>query len=994
MLEVKGLTKIYKSKKGAAVNALDGVTLNFSEKGMVFLLGKSGSGKSTLLNVCGGLDSPTDGEIIVKGRSSKSFSQSDFDSYRNTFIGFIFQEYNILNEFTVEDNIALALELQNKPKDKAAVEKLLEQVDLVGFAKRKPNTLSGGQKQRIAIARALIKNPEIIMADEPTGALDSATGKQVFETLKKLSLEKLVIVVSHDRDFAEQYGDRIIELKDGKVISDISKTKDSETALTKNISALGDILCVKKGSSLDDNDFEQIKSFLKNTSNDVIITSGEKQVSEFKKANRITDDGEREVFKDTKPVETKKYRPEDSKFIRSKLPLRHAIKIGLSGLKSKHVRLFFTVLLCTCSFIMFSLLSTMMLYNNEATFKETLQNMNKSMVKVSKEYRIQEDWYYHGELQSTGYSTRDAKFSTAEMNELKAVYGNDIFSGVNVSLNYNVRTAGSKYYKNEIMTLAFMDSSNSLYSTINGTYPIADDEILISSYTASVLCECQTHDESGNTGTFTTPNDVIGKKLVFSGTAYKITGIFTSGEISSEYDVLKDSSTTLDNRRLEAAFYEELQDGLHLVAFTNENALKKASKEYSDMSVYKSNNKIITAIVSNGGSVDIPEYGHIVYDTLSNLDPNTKLHFTDGNKTNIGDGEALVSARQFADVISNFYNDKIRELDENRDPENYDPDFDAQMQKYYEIIEVASHLSSGGKWEYNETDKTDKFIRFTETEINTLAKKVLDTVKRENMNLKVDYRLFDSNNGSQLGDKKQLNVVGFYFIGGEYSGEEKMLVSDALSESLWNEQKQGLEFYEESFTKYIAKENEIYNVAFLPYDHSHAQTNAYWDIYDNKEYKADDTKIKLADSFVYTLEMVDSTLKDLSKVFFYIGLVLAVFAALLFSNFISVSISQKKKDIGILRAVGAKGSDVFKIFFSESAFIAMICIVLSSAASALLCNVLNVSLAENLGASLLVFGIPSFLILVAIAILTAIISTFLPVNSAARKKPIDSIRSI
>ena len=196
MLEVKNLRKVYKPKKGTPVNALDGVDLRFPETGMVFLLGKSGSGKSTLLNVCGGLDSPTDGEIIVKGRSSKSFSQSDFDSYRNTFIGFVFQEYNILNEFTVEDNIALALELQGKPKDKAAINQLLEDVDLKGYAKRKPNTLSGGQKQRIAIARALIKAPEIIMADEPTGALDSATGKQVFETLKKLSATKLVIVVS------------------------------------------------------------------------------------------------------------------------------------------------------------------------------------------------------------------------------------------------------------------------------------------------------------------------------------------------------------------------------------------------------------------------------------------------------------------------------------------------------------------------------------------------------------------------------------------------------------------------------------------------------------------------------------------------------------------------------------------------------------------------------------------------------------------------------
>jgi ABC-type lipoprotein export system ATPase subunit len=230
VLEVKNLTKIYKAKQknGVDTYALNDVSLRFPERGMVFLLGKSGSGKSTLLNVCGGLDAPTAGEIIVKGRSSKSFSQSDFDSYRNTFVGFIFQEYNILNEFTVEDNIALALELQGKPKDKKAIAELLKQVDLTGFAKRKPNTLSGGQKQRIAIARALVKSPEIIMADEPTGALDSATGKQVFDTLKKLSEDKLVIVVSHDREFAELYADRIIELKDGKILSDVTKTQEKQ----------------------------------------------------------------------------------------------------------------------------------------------------------------------------------------------------------------------------------------------------------------------------------------------------------------------------------------------------------------------------------------------------------------------------------------------------------------------------------------------------------------------------------------------------------------------------------------------------------------------------------------------------------------------------------------------------------------------------------------------------------------------------------------------
>ena len=239
MLEISHLSKTYKNKKGKDVDALVDISLKFPETGMVFLLGKSGSGKSTLLNVIGGLDNPTKGEIIIKGKSSKNFSQSDFDSYRNTYVGFIFQEYNILNEFSVYDNIALAIELQDKKVDHDKIVKLLKDVDLEGYEKRKPNTLSGGQKQRIAIARALIKNPEIIMADEPTGALDSNTGKQVLDTLKKLSKDRLVIVVSHDRDFALTYADRIIELKDGKIINDDTKVNKKSEVLSDNINLIG-----------------------------------------------------------------------------------------------------------------------------------------------------------------------------------------------------------------------------------------------------------------------------------------------------------------------------------------------------------------------------------------------------------------------------------------------------------------------------------------------------------------------------------------------------------------------------------------------------------------------------------------------------------------------------------------------------------------------------------------------------------------------------------
>lgn len=160
MIEVKNLTKAYRPKKGEPVQALKGINLQFEEKGLVFILGKSGSGKSTLLNMLGGLDQFDDGEIIIKGKSSKDFAQADFDSYRNTFIGFIFQEYNILNDFTVGANIALAMELQGKKADKETLNKILREVDLEGFADRKPNELSGGQIWRTETASCHCKNTD------------------------------------------------------------------------------------------------------------------------------------------------------------------------------------------------------------------------------------------------------------------------------------------------------------------------------------------------------------------------------------------------------------------------------------------------------------------------------------------------------------------------------------------------------------------------------------------------------------------------------------------------------------------------------------------------------------------------------------------------------------------------------------------------------------------------------------------------------------------
>lgn len=230
MIKINDLVKIYYTENGCNTKAIDSISFSLPNTGMVFVLGKSGCGKSTLLNLIGGLDKPTAGEIVINGQSSKSFSSYDYDIYRNTYVGFIFQDYNLIEDLSVRDNVALALKLQSNKNTTTEVEEVLNLVELGDFIDRMPNELSGGQKQRVAIARALIKKPQIILADEPTGSLDSETGKKIFSMLKNLSKDILIVIASHDKESAQKYGDRIINIADGKIISDTQESISYSTA--------------------------------------------------------------------------------------------------------------------------------------------------------------------------------------------------------------------------------------------------------------------------------------------------------------------------------------------------------------------------------------------------------------------------------------------------------------------------------------------------------------------------------------------------------------------------------------------------------------------------------------------------------------------------------------------------------------------------------------------------------------------------------------------
>ncbi|MBS6462903.1 MAG: ATP-binding cassette domain-containing protein, partial [Ruminococcus sp.] len=229
MLELKGIVKNY-AAGDMTVNALRGIDLRFRRNEFVSILGPSGCGKTTLLNIIGGLDKYTEGDLVINGRSTKDFRDRDWDAYRNHSIGFVFQSYNLIPHQTVLQNVELSLTLSGIPKAerKARAIKALEDVGLGTQLRKKPTEMSGGQMQRVAIARALVNNPDIILADEPTGALDTETSLQVMDILKKVAENRLVIMVTHNPELAAKYSTRIVRMLDGRITGDSAPLSEAE----------------------------------------------------------------------------------------------------------------------------------------------------------------------------------------------------------------------------------------------------------------------------------------------------------------------------------------------------------------------------------------------------------------------------------------------------------------------------------------------------------------------------------------------------------------------------------------------------------------------------------------------------------------------------------------------------------------------------------------------------------------------------------------------
>ena len=1172
MLEVKNLKKTYKTKGGNITKALDDVSIVFPEKGLIFLLGKSGSGKSTLLNVIGGLDRVDSGEIIIKGKNSKDFSASDFDSYRNTFIGFIFQEYNILNEFNIEQNIALALQLQGKKNDKEAVDAILKQVDLQNFGRRKPNTLSGGQKQRVAIARALIKNPEIIMADEPTGALDSKTGKQIFDTLKELSRDKLIIVVSHDRDFAELYADRIIELADGKITSDTTKEKIEGQDLG-NIRVVNDnTIAIKDPSKITKKDVDALLENLKNQKGEVLLTSGERNLQQVRQALHLSEDNSSEVFKDTKKVETKEYDPKQTKFIRSHLPFGRAFKMGASYLKLKPVRLVFTSLLTVISLTLFGVASTLMLFKDSYAYMNALKDAPYKSEVIAKQYDVKriEHMVENGEdkISYTYDNTEYGAFSREEIDKLnenhlglkfaptltfslpsmwggrEPIYVNDPIDG-NATQYYYYAYKPSGFIPTD---KSYLDSVEEL-NVKTGTYPASEDEVAISTYAAEYF-----------KGAFNVVNvdKLIGKTINLSingnrgsiSRKLKITALIETPKFdeNQHFDELNNENTTLSNRELqelEDNFQDYMKNDYASFYFVSENfgesfidniftlneysytsyrytkgfgiRVNKDDMEHWDVNsdneyynfltpgVSKSSIESMQFFDTQGKKMTYKEPGkteiYLPYEQLTQslsqkywnfittirdffnvikMDhvlpyseyfrslTNEQVTALQDKATNVQqlinqygyqDTSIIAEDQDFKDIVS-FYNTHYREY-VNRvyllnslgdyfnlkdrdlsgvswptnvnsiktkyeaitaDPSAYDFSNYDELVEYldgeqdkifvYNIMDMIWNI----RYNYDQY----KIDEATQIELNT----IYDNYQNSNQypsnaqieSLKAFYDDFHTKFPYEYEDiyfempnvqpdftpvvikeayyKNYQNKTGTLkvlgYVKGDNNNNYAYLVSDALlDEYALAVNDDSTYYYTVTETDYVAPENAYYSGAITRTNYTQAEIE-----FMQQKLKSGATLL-LTDGAAQSIGTTLSLLAILKPVFLITGAVLGVFAALMLLNYVSTSIANKTREIGILRAVGARGSDLFKIFFSESGLMTAICLVISLAASIFTVYRLNLVFMEGfIKVALLSFSLINVGLMLLGAIVIAVLGTIIPVVIAARKQPVESIRSL
>jgi putative ABC transport system permease protein len=761
------------------------------------------------------------------------------------------------------------------------------------------------------------------MADEPTGALDSNTGRQVLDTLKRLSENKLVIVVSHDRDFAEQYADRIIELADGRVISDLEYINDGAGQAEEGSDGLiysGNTVTLPSDYHLTEEDRAAINEYIDS------IAGGEVKLQiggrlKRGRTSRPTDTGRIAMS------EKAEFKP-----IKSRLPMKNAFKIGASGLKHKKFRLVVTILLSCVAFGLFGLSDTFGAYNHIKTCTQSIIDTGVDYASVIKSVRFDDG--KHSYFRSWGYHVSDSEIADIGAKtgvKMKGVYsplGWDMtFNG---QYNANVEFTQTDYHIyaysfNGFAEITRSDLDRMGYTLIAGSLPDGSkNEIAVSKYVcetfikggyADISAEYDQSADGRKYESIASYDSMVGKTLTLNNEKFTVTGVIDTNFDLSRYQNLtvKNDNESTSDMLISYALYNELNYirgySLNQVAIVGDGFIDRLLGSVPTVKeLYYGDSMLSFSRESEGNYLSI--YPSLL-GTMSDI-KNHEIIWVNGVRTELGEKEIIVSSDAILSCLD-----------------------DSERYSGKEPAEIA-----------------------------------LDFLKENNSVTKESRKTYDDDITSEEGYK----IVGI-IDQSKYTGLTNTVIA---CKSLCKE--------------FLNGDDGIYAYAVGAMPKEKAEIHDLVSYCYNED---SDVRYEMMNSVTYELDMVNEALKMLSKVFLYIGIGFAVFASIMLANFIGTSISYKKQEIGILRAIGSRSNDVFRIFFSESFIIAMINFFLSSAGVFAATTVINYFIRSRTGIliTVLSFGVRQVALLLIVSIAIAALASFLPVKKIASKRPIDAIRN-
>ncbi len=869
MLQLKNIVKDYGSDE-TIVHALKGIDLSFRNSEFVAILGPSGCGKTTMLNIIGGLDRYTSGDVLINGKSTTLFKNNDWDAYRNNYVGFIFQNYNLINHQTILENVELALTLSGisvKERKARAIE-ALKNVGLDGQIHKKPNQLSGGQMQRVAIARALVNNPEIILADEPTGALDSKNSVQIMELLKEIAKERLVIMVTHNDSLAEEYSTRIIKMLDGEILEDTMSYQPSQE------------------------DMDKVTFFVEDPVPDI---------------SELSDKESKKVLKQYEKDSKKKKKATVKK---TSMSLLTAFKLSLKNLFSKRNRTFLTAFAGSIGIIGIALVLAV---NNG--FNLYIADMQQTMlgqypISVQQMYMNMTDM-----MNPMGQSNSDRGEKFPDTDKI-TVPSNNMALGIYSSLHYN------RINKDYIDYLEKIDKN--IISEISYTYAMSMNLIT----------------ETGKTG------NKQYKKVAFDSA-----------------DPIIEMMMGSDNRFMEMVGDDFMKANYDVVKGeypSKSNQIALVVNEYNQLS---------RSVLAQFNFLDDLDINNLKYGDFIGRKMRI-IKYDDWYKQ---EGNLFVPPDDKDPQLS----DKLKVMYDNCTDKNYEIEISAVMR-----VKEGSPMAL-----YSTSVLYRKELREQIVSDNLNSKMVKAQIAEfEKAKDNSSYNEVSVITGEEI-DKLLIDVKG---IPGFDIKDDKYVYSE-LNPFYLNTEERHEVYMQKIGASTMPNNIYVYPKSFDAKD----DVKAYMDAYNNNK-KADD-KIQYLDASGMMLDMVKQIIDIVSIVLVCFASISLVVSSIMIGIITYVSVVERTKEIGVLRAIGARKIDIGNVFNAETATIGITAGVMGVVIAAILSIPINAIIRHFakgyvLGNIVLLSPVAG-IVLVLISTLLTIVAGLIPARIAAKKDPVTALRS-